>query len=175
MFTCPFCLSCFIFTSIHVWLAFCLRYFCPLFLFFASDFVCRTVNHSMCRSVCLSLSVCLSVCLSICLSVRLLSSLSLFVVFCSGKPFLFEERFYSLSFKFIFWSCFFYGALKPKLSTSRGLRVWRRSSLWGESVYKQDRIHGYPSRARVGRGHNWGQWNIWAGALRPKTPLRPKK
>ena len=30
---------------------------------------------------------------------------------------------------------------------------------------KQGRIHGYPSRVRVGRGHICGQWSIWAGAV----------
>ena len=34
---------------------------------------------------------------------------------------------------------------------------------------KQGRIHGYPSRVRVGRGHIWGYLIIWAGAVRPKT------
>ena len=33
------------------------------------------------------------------------------------------------------------------------------------SYGKQGRIHGYPSRVRVGRGHFWGQWSIWAGAV----------
>ena len=44
-----------------------------------------------------------------------------------------------------------------------------------QRYYQQGRIHGYPSRVRVGRGHNLGQWNIWAGAIRPKPPLTPKK
>ena len=33
---------------------------------------------------------------------------------------------------------------------------------------KQGRIHGYPSRVRVGRGHNWVHQTIWAGAVRSK-------
>ena len=40
---------------------------------------------------------------------------------------------------------------------------------------KQGRIHGYPSPMRVGRGHNWGQWSICAGAVRPKTTLRRRR
>ena len=40
---------------------------------------------------------------------------------------------------------------------------------------KHCRIDGFSSRVRVGRGHNWGQWNTWAGAIRPKPPLTPKK
>ena len=40
---------------------------------------------------------------------------------------------------------------------------------------EQGRIHGYPSRMRVGRGHNWGKWNIWEGAIRLNVPLTPKK
>ena len=39
---------------------------------------------------------------------------------------------------------------------------------WG----KQGRIHGCPSRVRVGRG--WGHLMIWAGALRPKTAKTQK-
>ena len=30
---------------------------------------------------------------------------------------------------------------------------------------KQGRKHGYPSRVRMCRGHIWGQWSIWAGAV----------
>ena len=33
----------------------------------------------------------------------------------------------------------------------------------------QGRIHGYPSRVRVGRGRIWGHFIIWARAMRPKT------
>ena len=42
------------------------------------------------------------------------------------------------------------------------------------AVVKQGRIHGYPSRMRVGRGHNWGHQIIWAGAVRPKTTKKQK-
>ena len=46
---------------------------------------------------------------------------------------MFEERFNSLSFKFIFWSCFFDGALKPELFTSWGFWVERGVSVgWRE-------------------------------------------
>ena len=39
---------------------------------------------------------------------------------------------------------------------------------------QQGRIHGYPSRVRVGRGRNQGHHIIWAGAVRPKT-IKPQK
>ena len=45
----------------------------------------------------------------------------------------------------------------------------------GGAKWKQGRIHGYPSRVRVGRGHNLGQWNIWAGAIRPKKNIKAEK
>ena len=42
--------------------------------------------------------------------------------------------------------------------------------------YKEEgRIHGYPSRVRVGRGRIGGHWIIWAGAVRPKTAKTKKK
>ena len=44
-----------------------------------------------------------------------------------------------------------------------------------ENLTKQGRKHGYPSREQVGRGRNWGQQIIWAGAVRPKTAKPPKK
>ena len=40
---------------------------------------------------------------------------------------------------------------------------------------KQGRIHGYPSRVRVGRGCYWGYQIIWAGAVRQKIAKTPKK
>ena len=40
---------------------------------------------------------------------------------------------------------------------------------------KQGWMHGYPCRVKVGRGFNLGQWSIWPGAVRPKTPKTPKK
>ena len=33
---------------------------------------------------------------------------------------------------------------------------------------EQGRIHGFPSRVRVGRGHIWGHQSFWAGAVRSK-------
>ena len=39
---------------------------------------------------------------------------------------------------------------------------------------EQGRIHGYPSRVRVGRGRNWGHQIIWAGAVKPKIPKTQK-
>ena len=46
---------------------------------------------------------------------------------------------------------------------------------WGQKKKKQGRIHGYPSRVQVGRGHNWGHQIIWAGAVKPKIPKTQKK
>ena len=63
------------------------------------------------------------------------------------------------------------GRLVSSITSKRiVLQTWD----WPSYEYKQGRIHGYPSRVRVGRGHNLGQWNIWAGAIRPKTPLTLK-
>ena len=40
---------------------------------------------------------------------------------------------------------------------------------------KQGRIHGYPSRARVGRGSDRkADPNIWAGAVTRKSPVNAK-
>ena len=37
-------------------------------------------------------------------------------------------------------------------------------------IQEQGRIHGYPSRVRVGRSSSGeGHWGIWAGAVRSKT------
>ena len=37
------------------------------------------------------------------------------------------------------------------------------------------RIHGYPSRVRVGRGSDGeGHWSIWAGAMSSKRSKTPK-
>ena len=46
---------------------------------------------------------------------------------------------------------------------------------YGDHGYKQGRIHGYPSRVQVGRGHIWGYFIIWAGAVRPKNAKTQKK
>jgi len=44
------------------------------------------------------------------------------------------------------------------------------------SEEKQGRIHGYPSRVRVGRGSDReGHWGIWAGAVSSKRSKTPKK
>ena len=40
---------------------------------------------------------------------------------------------------------------------------------------KQGRIHGYPSRVRVGRGYIGGHLITLVGAVRPKTAKPPKK
>ena len=41
---------------------------------------------------------------------------------------------------------------------------------------QQGRIHGYPSRVRVGRGSDGeGHWGIWAGAVSSKRSKTPKK
>ena len=40
---------------------------------------------------------------------------------------------------------------------------------------KQGRIHGYPSRVRVGRGPICGHSIIWVGTVRPKTAKTQKK
>ena len=41
---------------------------------------------------------------------------------------------------------------------------------------KQGRIHGYPSRLRVGRGIDGGdQLSIWAEAVSPNSSKSPKK
>ena len=40
---------------------------------------------------------------------------------------------------------------------------------------KQGRIHGYPSRVRVGRGHIRGHLIIWAEAVRQKIAKTHKK
>ena len=48
----------------------------------------------------------------------------------------------------------------------------RFSEDWGK--YEQGRIHGYPSRVRVGKGHNLGHQIIWAGAVKPKTKNQKK-
>ena len=41
---------------------------------------------------------------------------------------------------------------------------------------KQGRIHGYPSRVRVGRGSDEiDQLNGWAEAVTPKTPVNAEK
>ena len=38
---------------------------------------------------------------------------------------------------------------------------------------EQGRLHGYPSRVRVGRGGDGeGHWDIWAGAESSKTPKK---
>ena len=42
-------------------------------------------------------------------------------------------------------------------------------------MYEQGRIHGYPSRVRMGRGRNQGHHIIWAGAMRPKTIKKKQK
>ena len=42
-------------------------------------------------------------------------------------------------------------------------------------LQKQGRIHGYPSRVRVGRGCIWDHLIIWVGAVRPKTAKKQKK
>ena len=44
-----------------------------------------------------------------------------------------------------------------------------------QNVHQQGRIHGYPSRLRVGRGCIWGHLIIWEGAVRPKTTKKNKK
>ena len=45
-----------------------------------------------------------------------------------------------------------------------------------EIVEKQGRIHGYPSRVRVGRGSDEiDQLGSWAGAVTPKPPVNAKK
>ena len=47
---------------------------------------------------------------------------------------------------------------------------------WAQAVMqKQGRIHGYPSRVRVGRGPNWGYQIILAGAAMPKKPKTQEK
>ena len=43
-------------------------------------------------------------------------------------------------------------------------------------LIKQGRIHGYPSRVRVGRGSDEiDQPSSWAGAVTPKPPVNTKK
>ena len=54
-----------------------------------------------------------------------------------------------------------------KLSVKTGYQNWR--------YLKQGRIHGYPSRVRVGRGHIRDHSIIWAGAVRPKNKKKTKK
>ena len=45
-----------------------------------------------------------------------------------------------------------------------------------EKEKKQGRIHGYPSRVRVGRGSNGeGHWSIWAEAVSSKRSKTQKK
>ena len=52
---------------------------------------------------------------------------------------------------------------------------WKYSQPQERLCKKQGRIHGYPSRVRVGRGCIWGHSIIWAGAVRPKTAKTQKK
>ena len=52
---------------------------------------------------------------------------------------------------------------------------WSSCSISLTIFMKQGRIHGYPSRVRVGRGHIWGHLVIWAGAVRPKSAKTHKK
>ena len=47
--------------------------------------------------------------------------------------------------------------------------------IWLQSRYKEGRIHGYPSRVRVGRGCFWGYLIICADLVRPKIEILPKK
>ena len=43
-------------------------------------------------------------------------------------------------------------------------------------IIKQGRIHGYPSRVRVGRGSDGeDHWGIGAGAVSSKRSVTPKK
>ena len=51
---------------------------------------------------------------------------------------------------------------------------WDRQMILRE--LKQGRIHGYPSRVRVGRGSDEiDQPSSWAGAVTPKPPVNAKK
>ena len=43
------------------------------------------------------------------------------------------------------------------------------------NVAQQDRIHGFPSRVRVGRGCISGHYSIWVEAVRPKTANKTQK
>ena len=58
-----------------------------------------------------------------------------------------------------------------KCSSDREKQCSRR----GKTTKKQGRIHGYPSRVRVGRGHIWGHLITWAGAVRPRTAKNKKR
>ena len=63
-----------------------------------------------------------------------------------------------------------------KTKSCRSLKVWEMCApSYGTMCFKQGRIHGYPSRVRVGRGPNRGHFIIWAGAVRPETSKTQKK
>ena len=42
-------------------------------------------------------------------------------------------------------------------------------------LVKQSRIHGYPSRVRMGKSSAGGHQSIWAGAVGSKSSKTPKK
>ena len=54
------------------------------------------------------------------------------------------------------------------------LIFFKLSRLEPKMTQEQGRIHGYPSRVRVGRGCIWGHLITWAGAVRPKTTKTQK-
>ena len=57
-----------------------------------------------------------------------------------------------------------------KESCPKELQIAINIKNWFLRINKeQGRIHGYPSRVRVGRGYIWGHFIIWAGTVRPKT------
>ena len=56
-------------------------------------------------------------------------------------------------------------------------KIWNvQKNLRYLNFKKQGRIHGYPSRVRVGRvSDGAGHWSIWAGAVSSKCSKTPKK
>ena len=65
--------------------------------------------------------------------------------------------------------------MKFHLRMHRDLKCFFLCRYFKEHI-KQGRIHGYPSRVRVGRGSDEiDQLDGWAGAVTPKPPLNAKK
>ena len=164
----------------------CVRVFLLAWLLVSLSF-CQSVFLSVCLSV--SLSFYLSVFLPVCLSASVFLPVCLFV-----SLFLYQFVFFvSLSFcQAVFLSVFLYDTcVRSRSIDSPALAVklifqnrdllptyfhrFSQFNLNFRGIANQRRIHGKPSRMRVGRGCICGDLIIWAGGVRPKTAKTPPK